>query len=118
MSTFKTQAEVWQALLDGKEIKYGKCVFKMIDGQLQGKRIGDPDIAYDKSALAFICYEEVELYTPPKKKIKMAPALLRFADGEYHITPRLFSSAQDAVGVHGSCFHSWLIDTHAIEVEV
>jgi hypothetical protein len=62
-----------------------------------------------------------EVIIPKKKKVLMAPAL-RIAHGHY-ITTDLYASQKtaespDASRFLGGKFVRWLIDTHAIEVEV
>lgn len=53
-----------------------------------------------------------------KKTVRMAPSLTRDEDGRYHITNALHESLEHAKDCCSWAFVRWLIDTHAIEVEV
>jgi hypothetical protein len=127
MSEFKSQAEVWQALLDGKTVyevdepHMTEC-YKIINGTVMYKVIYS-DMDWAQSNNRFHCYKSYGVYTDqkPKKIVRMAPALV-FADGYYFIGGNLYSSEKSAINYHarGSLkFVKWLIDTpYAIEVEV
>ncbi len=121
MSEFKNQAEVWQALLDGKTICNTYKKFKITDRTVFSSTINDND--WEECSLSFVDYDQFHIYTEPKQKkiVRMAPALI-LADGDYFVGGNLFSSEKSAINYHarGSLkFIKWLIDTpYAVDVEV
>ena len=107
-----------QALLDGKKMR------RSILARDNYMRLDSSGTLVDECGVHLTNYFEPhalwEIYDEPKKTEKMAPALFTL-NGIPHISERLFQSEQDAryafnCGEFG--FLRWLIDTHAVEVEV
>jgi hypothetical protein len=126
MSEFKSQAEVWQALLDGKTVyevdepHMTEC-YKIINGTVMYKVIAS-DMDWDQSNNRFHCYKSYGVYTEPKQKkiVRMAPALSKVNSSKYpyRIDDYLYESEQEAKKGCGSEFIKWLIDTHGVDFEV
>jgi hypothetical protein len=122
MSEFKSQAEVWKALLDGKTVyeldepPRTEC-YKIINGTVMYKVIAS-DMNWVQSNNRFHCYKSYGVYTEPKSKkiVRMAPALLCF-NGQYVIGDHLHPSEKKSMLYYGSDFVKWLIDT-GVDVEV
>lgn len=120
MSNFKSQAEVWQALLDGKivadisrenkyKFEHGSCWVAFLD----------PNSVYQPCDQSFYKYKKYSIYIEPKPKkiVRMAPALSKSSNG-YFITGTIFQS-EEIAKERSTNFSKWLIDTpYAIEVEV
>jgi hypothetical protein len=120
MSEFKSQAEVWQALLDGKVVAdiSLESKYKFVDGCCFTASL-DPNCVYQPSSQSFYRYEKYNSYieTKSKKIVRMAPVLI-FFNNRYHIGDHLYPSEKQAKEDNGEEFRKWLIDTHAIDVEV
>jgi hypothetical protein len=118
MSEFKSQAEVWQALLDGKTIVSPAFKYHIHKATVFYSNI-DRDV-WDISYNVFHDYAKYSTYTEPKPKkiVRMAPALW-CCDNSYYITSEQFSSEKEARDFCcESEFVKWLIDTHGVDVEV
>jgi hypothetical protein len=123
MSEFKSQAEAWQALLDGKTIyevdepHMTEC-YRIINGTVMYKVITS-DMDWDQSNNRFHCYKSYGIYHEQKKKIvRMAPALIYRGEG-YETSNILFESVEEAGAWYDNDFRKWLIDTpYAVDVEV
>ena len=122
MSEFKSQAEVWQALLDGKTIyevdepHMTEC-YRIINGTVMYKIITS-DIDWDQSNNRFHCYKSYGIYQEQNKNIvRMAPALV-YIGGYYRLTDSLFANEVEPYHQYPNTFIKWLIDTHAVDVEV
>jgi hypothetical protein len=119
MSEFKSQAEVWQALLDGKTVEDSHYKYKFADGRLMWSHIGGN--SWGGSERNFTTADQYYIYTEPKQKkiVRMAPALI-LADEyrAYYVDGKLFSSEISARNYHYGKFIKWLIDTHGVDVEV
>jgi hypothetical protein len=121
MSEFKSQAEVWQALLDGKTVyevdepHMTEC-YKIINGTVMYKVIAS-DMDWDLSNNRFHCYKSYGVYTEPKPKkiVRMAPLLVKF-NTRYIITDSIYSEEDRKDNIVG--FVKWLIDTHGVDIEV
>jgi len=116
MSEFKSQAEVWQALLDGKTVCSQEYRYKFFEGRLlESINLG----YYNPSWQTFVSVEIFTIYTEPKQKkiVRMAPALILF-NNRYRIVDHLYPSEKQAKEDNGEDFRKWMIDTHAIDVEV
>ena len=118
MSEFKSQAEVWQALLEGKivadisrESKYkferGSCWVALLD----------QNSVYQPCDQSFYQYKKYNSYieSKPKKIVRMAPLLVKF-NTRYIITATIYPEEESKDNIVG--FVKWLIDTHGVEVEV
>jgi hypothetical protein len=53
-----------------------------------------------------------------KKTVKMAPALCKGPTETHWLTDNIYVSEEQAKDKCGSCFVRWLIDTHAVLVEI
>ena len=120
MSEFKSQAEVWKALLDGKIIKItgGRSLYKLIDGNLNHlcEDVWHESIEEFSEFYIYSIYNE----SKQKKVVRMAP-VLRFVDNRYFISDEVFASQDSAICHYKDNsfkFVKWLIDTHGIDVEV
>lgn len=118
MSEFKSQAEVWKALLDGSVI-VGlslRTKYKFIQGGLFCNFGG----SWRQTNQDFNDFDCFSIYTEPKKKIvRMAPALCKVdSECKYRVEDYLYASEQDAKKECGNEFIKWLIDTHGVDVEV
>ena len=115
MSEFKSQAEVWQALLDGKIIKITgrRTLYKLIDGNLNHlcEDVWKESIEEFSEFYMFSIYNE----SKPKKIVRMAPLLVKF-NTRYIITDAIYSEEERKDNIVG--FVKWLIDTHGVDVEV
>jgi len=121
MSEFKSQAEVWQALLDGKTICNTYKKFKITDRTVFSSAINDND--WEECSLSFVGYNQFHIYTVPKQKkiIRMAPALSKVDSSiyKYRVEDYLYASEHEAKIECGHDFVKWLIDTpYAVDVEV
>jgi hypothetical protein len=114
----------WYRTRDGRlaevvvsDFKHGRPVIGYIIGEgfyLQWALTGDCDAVIDH---ADDLVEYLGKERPKQKKtVKMAPALFYF-DGIYGVSTHLYKSEQQAKS-QLSIFVRWLIDTHAVEVEV
>jgi hypothetical protein len=94
---FETQAEILIALGEGKKIRHlnyldGKYIH-VINGQIEEDR----GISWETEINdEFDEPSEWSLYQPPKKKVKLAPALCYRSDKGYYISDVLFESEEDA----------------------
>jgi len=68
MSDFKSQAEVWQYLLEGGRVKYRNRVFYFKDGDLTNDN-------HYKIATGLHLYEEVKKLKPEREKIALYETL-------------------------------------------
>jgi hypothetical protein len=122
MSEFKSQAEVWQSLLDGNIIKMtnGVTLYQLLNGNLHYS-YGSTWSVSSEDLSDFDCYET--FFKIQKKKIvRMAPAL--FYNARDLCISHLCYASEDAAKndieryLHIK-FKKWLIDTpYAIDVEV
>ena len=119
MSEFKSQAEVWQALLDGETVCSQEYRYKFFEGRLlESINLSE----YNPSWQTFVPVERFTIYTEPKTKkvVRMAP-VLRFVDNRYFISDEVFASQDSAICHYKDNsfkFVKWLIDTHGVDVEV
>lgn len=118
MSEFKNQAEVLQALLDGKIVQCidNLALYKVIEGSI--RRI-DKGHDYHVS-VPFMYFDKYRIYVGPKKKktIIVAPAAYKNSFGEYGLSIELFSSLEAAKKRFGDDFCAWLNVEMPIKVEV
>ena len=118
MSEFKSQSEVWQALLDGKTVCSMHYLWKIDNGYLVYR--GNLNTVWEPSRTDFCGnISDLSIYTEPKKKkiVRMAPALV-YTGETYEISMILFESEKAASAWYEDEFKKWLIDTHGIDVEV
>jgi len=117
MSEFKSQAEVWQALLDGKTISRDGFKYRINDGQVDSSLIDRDN--WSCCSCSFIRGDKYILHIEPKKKkiVRMAPALIYRGEG-YETSNILFESGEEAGAWYDNDFRKWLIDTHGVDVEV
>lgn len=112
MSEFKNQQECWQAMMNGKTLASSTgFIRRMRNGSIVDEN-GNP------SSKSFIDFEYWRTYSEPKKTIKIAPALFQEGQNNYYVGYKYFVSQADAEYYNGKGFVRWLIDTHAVEVEV
>lgn len=79
MSQFKTQAEIWQALVEGKKIGSNK----LIDGEYY--QMKDGGVVYKDGATtleSFSSFKEFYIYEPPKPKKILKPFLIGYAQDD------------------------------------
>jgi hypothetical protein len=122
MSEFKSQADVWRALIDGRTVKRIDRKYRIYKDRVQHSDI-DLNNWEDLNSV-FDPFMDFSTYNEPNSKtttMKMAPALYRVNGEVVRISKRVFKSEDEARGtVHGYAteFLAWLINTpYTVEVK-
>ncbi len=116
MSEFKSQAEVWQALLDGKTVEDSHYKYKFADGRLMWSHIGGN--SWGCSERNFTTSDQYYIHNEPKQKkfVRMAPVLCK--DIKYRWITKVLYESESTAKNDNDFFVKWLIDTHGVDVEV
>jgi len=118
MSEFNNQAEVWQALLDGKTVEHidSKYLYKMLNGSLV-RKFGDG--SFSPTERTFKYFNEYVVYGEPNKKKTtiFAPAVYKDSFGIYCLSEELYPSLELAKNTFGDRFCSWLNVEMPIKIE-